>query len=246
MRILSTYNIKGGVGKTATAVNLAYLAAREGFKTLLWDLDPQGAASFYFGVKTKIKGGAEYLVKKKHGLEHVVVKTKFGGVDVVPADFSYRNMDIELCDKKKPVRQLMRMLRPLSQAYNLLFIDCPPNITLVSENVFFASDALLVPVIPTPLSLRTHEQLLRHFRKTPVNDLKLLPFFSMVDRRRSLHRQLVESVPLRFPGFMKTEIPYASQVEQMGVHCAPLPHYAARSYPAKAYEHLWDEIKRYI
>ena len=106
MKVLASYNIKGGVGKTATAVNLAHLAAAEGARVLVWDLDPQGATSFYFRVKPKVKGGSRGLVRGKRALDDAVKGTDFDHLDLVPADFSYRNMDLELDATKKPTRRL--------------------------------------------------------------------------------------------------------------------------------------------
>ena len=106
MKVLATYNIKGGVGKTSTAVNLAYLAAREGRRTLLWDLDPQAAATFLFRVRPRVKGGGRGLVTRQRPIEAALKATDFEGLDLLPADFSYRNMDLELDDTKKRTRRL--------------------------------------------------------------------------------------------------------------------------------------------
>jgi len=245
MKIIGTYNIKGGVGKTATAVNLASLAAMEGYKTLLWDLDPQGAASFYYRIKPKIKGGADRMLAERN-LDNVIKSTDVPNLDLIPADFSYRNMDIQFSEYKKPAKQLMKLLRPLSEEYHLLFIDCPPNITLVSENVFYAADALMIPIIPTPLSIRTHQQLLKHLKKKPMLKLNMMPFFSMVDRRKKLHREIISELPKKYPNISPYMIPYASQVELMGVRRAPLFTFAAHTPAAKAYQGLWRAIKESI
>ena len=245
MKIIGIYSIKGGVGKTATAVNLACLAAMEGYKTLLWDLDPQGAASFYYRIKPKIKGGADKMLAERD-MQGVIKSTDIPGLDLIPADFSYRNLDLHFSEYKKPAKQLMKLLRPLSEEYHLLFIDCPPNITLVSENVFYAADALMVPIIPTPLSIRTHKQLLKHLKKNPMLDLNMMPFFSMVDRRKILHRQIITELPKKYPNISPHMIPYASQVELMGVRRAPLFSYAPNSPAAKAYQGLWQTVKKSI
>lgn len=243
MKVLACYNIKGGVGKTATAVNLAYLASQEGAKTLIWDLDPQGAASFYLRIKPKIKGGTKALVKQKKDLDDFIKGSDYENLDLLPADFSYRNMDLALEDSKKPLQRLHKMLKPITGEYDMLFLDCPPSISLVSENIFNAADALLIPTIPTILSLRTLELLEKYYTKENLNMLQLMPFFSMVDMRKSLHKDIVENPPQSSVRFLNHYIPYASEIEQMGLHRAAVGAYAGKSRSAEAYEQLWQEIK---
>lgn len=246
MTVLATYNIKGGVGKTAAAVNLAYLAAHNGTRTLIWDLDPQGAATYYFRVKPKVKGGGKGLVNIKRQAGNLVKGTDYPHLDLLPADFSYRHLDIHLDDMNKPTRALHKVLKPLRNEYDYIFLDCPPSISLVSEAVFEAADYLLVPIIPTTLSLRTLEQLMTFGRKNAVTALNILPFFSMVDRRKNLHRQITATLPNEMPALLRSEIPYASDVEKMGIHRAALGSFAGRSRGALAYEALWDEIRQRI
>ena len=243
MRTLATYNIKGGVGKTATAVNLAYLASRGGARTLVWDLDPQGAATFYFRVKAKIKGGGKRLVRGKNDMRRFIRGTDFDELDLLPSDFSYRNFDLLLDRSKKPTRRLAQLIDPLADAYDLVILDCPPGISLVSENIFVASDALLVPTLPTTLSVRTFEQLRDHLAGMDRRCPELLPFFCLVDLRRSLHREICGQSRNGDKGFLEARIPYSSTVERMGVHRAPLGAFAAKSPPARAYELLWKEIR---
>jgi cellulose biosynthesis protein BcsQ len=241
MKIVAVYNIKGGVGKTATAVNLAYLAAEQGLRTLIWDLDPQGATSFYFRVKPKVKGSTQKLLQGQRELQDLVKGTDFERLDLLPADFSYRNMDLVFDDAKKPTLQLLRLLRPLAREYDQIILDCPPNISLASENVFRAADALLVPLIPTTLSLRTFRQLTDFVADGALRHLQLLPFFSMVDRRKRMHLDIMEQLP-REQDMLTTHIPYASDVERMGVFRAPVQDFAAKSPAALAYRELWGEV----
>lgn len=238
MKIYAAYNIKGGVGKTASAVNLAYLAARDGGRSLLWDLDPQGAATWYLRVKPRVKGGGKKLIRGKTELDAVIKGTDFEGLDLLPADFSYRKLDLHLAETKKPEKRMRRLLEPLAEEYDSVFLDCPPSISLATEAVFRAADALLVPSIPTPLSLRTLVQLRWHLKKHELEPA-LLPFFCMVDRRKALHRQICEEEAGRF---LRSHIPYSSLVEQMGTHRAPLGAFARTSPPALAYEALWREV----
>jgi chromosome partitioning protein len=243
MKVLATYNIKGGVGKTATAVNLAYLAAAEGARTLVWDLDPQGAASFYFRVKPKVKGGSEALITGRRALDRAIKGTDYDNLDLIPADFSYRNMDLELGEAKKRTRRIDLLIRPLAKTYDYVFLDCPPSISLVSENVFRAANVLLVPLIPTTLSLRTFDQLDAFLDEHPGRKRqKVMAFFSMVDNRKTLHRELVEKVTADRRDVLHTQIPATSDIERMGVHRKPLPAFAPRSRSGQAYAELWAEI----
>jgi cellulose biosynthesis protein BcsQ len=246
MKIIACYNIKGGVGKTAAAVNLAWLAARDGLVTLVWDLDPQAAATFYFRTEPKIKGGSRGLLDGGRDLQELIHGTEYPLLDILPADFSYRHLDIRLEETRKPTRRLRKLLKPLAETYDLVILDCAPSISLVSEAVFEAADIVLVPVIPTTLSLRTLEQL-RNFRiRRGLDELRLLPFFSMVDRRKALHRHILATVPADCPELLTTQIPYASEVEQMGLRCAPVVQFAAGSRPGQAFAALWAEVRPYL
>ncbi len=242
MKIVGVYNIKGGVGKTATAVNIAHLAAASGLRTLIWDLDPQAAATFYLRVKPKVKRSKRMLREKGFDLDNVVKGSDFVNLDLLPADFSYRNMDLLLGENKKPAMRLLKLLRPLADAYDLVVLDCPPSISLVSENIFRAADFLLLPTIPTTLSLRTMAQLLDfmegHELKTPV-----FSFYSMVDRRKRLHQDVMASPGDPRCSVLNTTIPYATEVERMGLERRPVTDYAPRSTAARAYEALWDELR---
>ncbi len=242
MTILALYSIKGGVGKTSSAVNLAFIAARNGYRTLIWDLDPQGASSYYFRVKPKIKGGGSDLIAGKQPLDGLIKGTDFDNLDLLPADFSFRNLDLLLDVKKKPTRQLKKLLKPLAADYDFIFLDCPPNISLLSEAVFEAADILLSPIIPTTLSIRALAQLQQFISDQQLNHLLLIPFFSMVDRRKKMHIDIIEHLIETYPNTLNTAIPYASDIERMGVEQCPLGAYSHNDRSIKAYDALWQEI----
>ena len=243
MKVLATYNIKGGVGKTSTAVNLAYLSAREGARTLLWDLDPQAAATFLFRIRPRVKGGGHALVTRKRPIEEALKATDFENLDLLPADFSYRNMDLDLDDTKKRTRRLGQLLETLTGEYDVVFLDCPPSISLVSENVLHAADLLLVPLIPTTLSLRTFAQLTRFVADSPGHRPEVVAFFSMADRRKRLHREVIEAIPRDRTRVASTVIPALSIIEQMAERRAPVPAFAPASRAAQCYEELWAEVR---
>lgn len=231
MRVFATYNIKGGVGKTSSAVNLAYLAAEEGRRTLIWDLDPQGAATYLFRIKTKVKGGGRSLLKGDRRLEAAIKGTDFEGLDLLPADFSYRKMDLTLSSLDQPAKRLAWLLQSIEGSYDDVFLDCPPSISLLSQAVFVASDALLVPTIPTTLSLRMLDKLRSHLAKRKrFRRARMLPFFCMVDCRKRLHREITAEAGAGGE-FLSATVPYSSLVEQMGVHCAPVNAFARWSAP---------------
>jgi cellulose biosynthesis protein BcsQ len=242
VKTLATYNIKGGVGKTAAAVNLAYLSARGGRRTLLWDLDPQGAASYLLRVRPRVKGGGKALIHGKRTLDQVAKATEFDNLDLVPADLTYRNLDLVLDAAKKSTQRIARVLDPLEDEYDLAFLDCPPGISLASENVLHAADVLLVPLIPTTLSVRTLEQVGDFVAELELPPT-LFPFFTMVDGRKRLHREVVEQLRAERQDLATTVIPALSVVEQMAVHRAPLPVFAPRSRVTRRYEELWAELR---
>ena len=247
-RVIATYNIKGGVGKTSAAVNLAYLAARAGHPTLLWDLDPQAASTFLFRVRPKVKGGGRGLLRKRSYAGDHIKATDHENLELLPADFSYRHLDLALDQFKRPAGRLRKVLAPLRDDYDYIFLDCPPSISLVSEAVFEACDALLVPVIPATLSSRAYEQLEELSRAGKVGrkgGTSILAFFSMADVAKPLHLQIMERLrKIERLTVLGVAVPSADEVERMGEERNPVPVFAPESAAAVAYTALWAEIEQ--
>jgi chromosome partitioning protein len=240
---LAIYSNKGGVGKTAAAVNLSYLAARTGMRTLLCDLDPQGSATYYFRVKPKLKSGAKGLIKGGKRVLKSVKETDYENLDLLPADFSLRNLDIAFHRLKHPHKRLRRILRPLRDVYDLILMDCPVTISMLAENIFNAADYTLVPLIPTTLSMRTHRQLLSFCRRKEFDTGRIYTFFSMVDRHKRMHRDLISEAPTVFHGVLESFIPYLAEIERMGVHREPVAAFSSGSAASRAYEDLWQKVQ---
>lgn len=254
MRVLATYAIKGGVGKTSAAVNLAQLAACEGHRTLLWDLDPQGSATFLFRVRPRVRGGARGLVRGTRAPELSIKGTDVEGLDLLPADFRYRVLDRELDSLGHPRKRLRNLLRPLAGEYDLVVLDCPPSVSLACESILASADLLLVPVIPAPLALRSLDQLVdfldgiagdggRSGGSAGPGGPQLMIFLSMVDRRRRLHRDLATGLREERQEVTDVAVPVCAAVEQMAQRLEPVSQFAPRSTAAVAYRELWDRVR---
>ncbi len=245
METIAFFNLKGGVGKTTSAVNIAWHAANEGIPTLLWDLDPQGAASWLLNTKAKEKTRPKKILSGKTPIGELVRSTDFENLDVIPSDFSLRHLDQQLATQSDQGKRnlIAKLVEPFGENYALVVLDCPPSFSLLTEQVFETADSLYIPIIPTHLSLRTFEQTRDFFKANKLKPKRLHAFFTMVDRRRSLHRVMLTHPPKMLKNGLATSIPYAAAVERMGDHRAPLPAFDSASPVSLAYAQLWRDIK---
>lgn len=236
---IAVYSLKGGVGKTSLAVNLAWVAARVSRRrTLLWDLDPQGASSWLLSPdKSARKHEAQAIFSKDIDAADMSQPSRFPGIDLIAADASLRGLDRFFGDIGKKKR-LAKLLETLAGRYDRIILDCPPGLTETSEQVLQAADLVVVPVIPSPLSQRAFEEVSRHLHQKGGRVPPILPVFSMVDRRRAVHRTRLEAEP-DWP-----VIPMASVIERMTVEQAPLGEFGKRSAAQTAYNSLWTRIER--
>lgn len=241
MKTLALYHLKGGVGKTAAAVNLACLAARARIPTVLWDLDPQGGASWTLSVPAPEGAKPKSLWTGSAPIGDWVQETGRSNLCLIPADLTTRHLDTWL--RKDDPDTLQQLLKPLGENFALCVLDCPPSLSHLAENIFAAADRVLLPTVPTHLSLRALKQLLDYFGEHKLPRSKLRAFWSLADRRRGLHKALIEAPPKSMPTLLRAVIPYSTVVEKMGEHKAPVEDYASDHPAAEAYRLLWKDVK---
>ncbi len=238
MAVVAIYNLKGGVGKTTLAVNLAWCSSQKSARrTLLWDLDPQGGAGFLLGLAPPRRSRMRAVFARELSAEKLICQTGIGGLDFLSADPSLVGLDEYLLSLGKK-RRLARLAEELAKHYDRIILDCPPVLNETANQIIRASDSLIIPITPSPLAMFALSTVQDHLRRSHPKHGSVLPVFSMFDGRRKIHRAAQAASP-NWP-----VLPMSSMVEQMGVRRRPLGSFAPSSKPAQAFAGLWEGIER--
>jgi cellulose biosynthesis protein BcsQ len=238
MPVIAVYSPKGGVGKTTIAANLGWCAASQSkLATLLWELDPQCGASFLLGEEPRTVGRAKAIFEKDAAAEDIIIPTDIDGLDLLPADDSLVSLDnffVKLGKKKR----LSKMIDTIGKRYDLIILDCPPAMNETARQVMRAADIIIVPISPSPLARRSLDLVRIELARHCNGHGWVLPLFSMIDRRRKLHREACDA-HLDWP-----IIPMSSMIEQVALRRLPVATFAPQSAGARAFAQLWQGIER--
>jgi cellulose biosynthesis protein BcsQ len=238
MAVIAVYSVKGGVGKTTLSANLAWCASQtSGWKTLLWDIDAAGGAAFLLGVDPPKKRTVDSVFARDRAPDKAVIHTPYPGLDLLPADQSLWALDAQLAALGKK-RRLAKLTETLGKTYPRIILDCPPVLNQISAQAMRAADVVIVPLPPSPLSARAFALVAAEVKATGKGHPPMLPVLSMVDRRRTLHRDALAANP-DWP-----VIPLASALEQCAVQRAPVGVFAPASPAARDFALLWRAIER--
>ena len=244
-RVIALANQKGGVGKTTTAINLGAALARAGQRVLIFDFDPQANSSAGLGIRTKGLSSYEVVIGGASAID-AAVATSVDGLMLIPATPSLAGADVELVPMMAREFRLKRGLESVRNAYDYVFIDCPPSLGLLTVNALTAADEVIVPVQCEYLALEGLSQLvgtLDLVRRNLNPQLKLTGLLlTMFDGRTNLSQQVADEVRAHFEETFKTVIPRSVRLSEAPSHGLPISQYDPASRASLAYDALAQEL----
>ena len=246
-KIISVVNQKGGVGKTTTAVNLTAALTEAGMRVLLCDFDPQANGSSGLGVdKRKLQNSVYDVIINDVPTKEAIVSTKFG--DVLPSTADLAGAAVELITMPEPNLRLKKALAAVSDDYDVIFIDCPPSLELLTLNALAAADSILVPVQCEYYALEGLTDLMSTLRLVKKRINPKLEIFgvalTMFDGRTNFSTQVAQEVRRHFPGkVFAAVVPRNIRLAEAPSHGLPVMYYDRSSRGAVAYKAMAEEIR---
>lgn len=247
-RIIAVANQKGGVGKTTTAINVASALGKMGKKVLMVDIDPQGNATSGLGVNKRENEFSTYhLLLSSAKISDVLRQTQYKNLDILPSNINLAGVEIELVEMQERTFRLRQALAPIKDAYDYIFIDCPPSLGLITLNALSAANSLLVPIQCEYYALEGLSQLMatvRQVKRMYNPDIEIEGvLLTMFDSRLNLTLQVVAEVKKHFTAKVyKTVIPRNVRLSEAPSYGQPIQYYEPGSKGAGAYDDLAKEL----
>lgn len=246
MKTIAVYNIKGGVGKTTTTINLACLLAKMNLSVLVWDLDAQGGTSFFFNKAHQNNQNFGKLFSGYISIYDVIQPADTYHIDIIANDVNFSDQFINHASQLTKLdffsNQLVKnVLSKVADDYDVVIIDCPPGKFTLHDNVFCATDLLLVPNIPAPLSMYCNDMLLAAMQKLQASKATIFSFFNLVQMQKKLHKMYLNSES-SLVHQLENYIPFYTEIETISQNKTSIFHQLKDAKSIVYYENLWDEI----
>jgi chromosome partitioning protein len=247
LKKIAVYNIKGGVGKTTTSVNLACLLAKYGLSVMLWDLDPQGGSSYFFNRQNHNTNTHARLFDRYITIYDVIHSTDSYHIDVISNDALLSDQFMNKASRMTAVNftnhELIKIiLSEVEDDYDVCIMDCSPGRFLMHDNIFHAADLLLIPNIPAPLSVYCNNMLMDSLQNNAPIWNKTLSFYNMVQLHKNLHRHYLDNRKEDSDRVLNSFIPFYTEIELI-THTRESIFHQLKEFKANVYYHrLWTEI----
>jgi cellulose biosynthesis protein BcsQ len=242
--VVAVYNKKGGVGKSTGVVNLAYVAAARGYRTLVWDLDPQQSATRMLAGSDREAPPLKAIVGGKRRMLRAIYADIAPGLSLLPGRYSYRKLADRLRSSKQ--RRLRAAMRRLKSRYDLTFIDTPPSLDLDAEGAVTAAHAVLVPVVPAPAAVATMQEVGRFLASLNIPAERVLVYLSRVQARRRTHQDTAEA--LSDSGYLLLPAPVseAAELERAAPPGKPVARKSDANRSAREFRALFAELEPHL
>ena len=248
MKKIALYNIKGGVGKTTTTVNLACLLAKQGLSVLLWDLDPQGGSSYFFKQENFNDNTHDRLFDRYIPIYDVIRSTDTYMIDVISNDSKFSDQFMNKASRITALNFLneeliSNTLEEVADDYDVCIMDCSPGRFQLHQNIFKAADLLLIPNIPAPLSVHCNNMLMKELQQK-FNSPKttILSFYNMVQSHKNLHKFYISNRDESQHYILNNHIPFYAEIENITLSKESIFHQLKEFKPNMYYQKLWLEV----